>query len=481
MESGDSTGSRNPEERFGGPFELAFRARAVELTVFSVPEGAHRASAGEVCAALKDLPLDSFSLEKVLAAVKGQSGEAVVVGEVELRSDTVDDWVVKVSPSKLVAYVVPKPVECDLPGSETPGPVVGDEELRARLSAFGVVSGLLEGVITSFSPGRRLESVEKVAEGVPATPGRDATLELAFDPNPHNAPVEQEDGSVDYRAAVVQRFVDEGALLVTRHPPVPGEPGKDVFGNAVAPRPASDRALATMRGKATTIVGDTLVAAIGGRPVVQGEKIEVLAVYEVAKDVDFSIGNIEFNGDVIIGGDVHPGFSIRAAGSVIVRGIVDRASVTAGKDITARGITGDAHSRIEAGNDVVANYIHNASVTAGAMVKAHREIVNCVVHATRVQTAPAARIVGGTIEAVVEVDAGTIGSPRGVPTEVTVLRGAEGHPPVVRARHSIHSRVTLKVHHVVFAVDDDYKGTSFWEFEGEISQLGPAASAPKAA
>ena len=123
----------------------------------------------------------------------------------------------------------------------------------------------------------------------------------------------------------------------------------------------------------------------------------------------------------------------------------------------------------------------NATVTAGTTVKALREIVNCKIHAARVETAPNARIVGGSIEAADEVDAGIIGSPHGVPTEITVLRGSPAHPPVVRARRSIHSRVVLRVHHAVLNVDDDYKGTSFWEFEGEISQLGPAASAPKAA
>lgn len=79
------------------------------------------------------------------------------------------------------------------------------------------------------------------------------------------------------------------------------------------------------------------------------------------------------------------------------------------------------------------------------------------------------------------MDAGIIGSPHGVPTEVMVPRGSEGQRAVVRARRSIHPRVVVKVHHAVLSVDEDCKGTSFWEFDGEISQLCPGASAPKAA
>ena len=99
----------------------------------------------------------------------------------------------------------------------------------------------------------------------------------------------------------------------------------------------------------------------------------------------------------------------------------------------------------------------------------------------RVETASSARIVGGSIEAITEVDARIIGSPHGVPTEVTVPRGSEGQPAVVRARRSIHPWVVVKVHHAVLSVDEDCKGTSFWELDGEISQLGRGAPAPKAA
>ncbi|MBA4180242.1 MAG: hypothetical protein C0506_06585 [Anaerolinea sp.] len=481
MESDSSTGPASDGERSGGLFEFSFRGRTVELAVHPAPDGLRPASAGEVCAALKDLPLDSYPLENVLAAVKAQTGTPVAVGEIESPADTPDDWAVKVSPSKLAAYVLPVSSGSEPDSAETGGPIVSSDDLRGRLAAAGVTSGLLEDVIAGFSPARTLESATKVAQGIPPSSGQEATFEFGFDPNPRNAPVEQEDGSVDYRAAVVSRFVDEGALLVTRHPAVPGRSGMDVFGALLLVRPVSERMLSVLCGKGTRVVGETLVATSGGRPVLHGAKVEVLPVYEVKGDVDFSVGNIEFNGDVVVGGDVHPGFAIRAEGSVTVKGIIDRATVTAGKDIMARGISGDDHSHLEAGNEVVAHYLHNATVTAGALVKAHREIVNCTIHAVRVETAPNARIVGGVIEAVDEVDAGIIGSPRGVPTEITVLRGSASHPPVVRARRSIHSRVVVRVHHMVWNVDDDYKGTSFWEFQGEISRLGPAASAPKAA
>jgi len=378
----------------------------------------------------------------------------------------------------MAAYAVPVPPKGDPPDETAGPPVVSEEDLRARLTAIGINSGLLAETLASFSPPRPLESATRVAEGVPATSGKNATLEYAFDANPHITPVELEDGSVDYHAAMVRRFVEAGAVLVRRVPPDAGEPGKDVFGIAIPPRPVVDKNLNSLRGKDTRIEGDNLVAVIAGRPVTHGDKIEVLPIYEVRGDVDFAVGNLDFIGDVLVGGDVKPGFVIYAGGSVTVRGIVDRATIVAGKDITVWGMSGEGNHSLEAGHEVIAHYIHNATVTAGVMVKAHREIVNCTVRAPRVETAPIARIVGGSIEAVAEVDAGTIGSPRGVPTEITVERGIDGRSGVVRARRSIHPRVILKVHHAVWCVDDDYPASSFWEYAGEISRLGPTSRGP---
>jgi len=460
-------------------FQLAIRGTSVELVVYPQPEGGRAVNAGEVCAALGDFPLDSYQSDRVYAAVKAPSGAAVVVGRIEAADESGEGWAVKVSPSRIAAFAIPL-VEEDASAAESMGPPFIDEaSLRERLASLGVTYGLLDDVLAGFASGQPLESVVLVASGTPAESGRNALVELTFDANPQITPVQQEDGSVDYRAAVVTRFVEAGAVLATRRPPEQGQPGRDVLGTELPARPVLDRSLVPYRGKGTEIQGDTLVATSAGRPVVRGEKVEVLPVYEVRADVDFSVGNIDFIGDVVIGGDVKPGFTIRAGGSVTVRGIVDHATIVAGRDVMVRGVSGDARSRIEAGNQVVAHYLHGVAVTAGALVKVHREIINCTIRAPRVETAATGMVVGGAIEAIEEVDAGAIGSMQAVPTQVTVTTGNEGHPPVVRARRGIHLGVTLRVHPAITQIDDDYPGSSFWENEaGEISRLGPASSAP---
>ncbi len=462
-----------------GRFELGVRGTTVELIVHPPADGARAVNAGEVSSALADFPVDRPLMDRVFAAVNAAAATPVAVGIIELPASNTEPWGVKISPSKMAAYVVPNVLK-GCPPEAAPGhPIVSEADIRARLAAMGVNRGLLDDALAGFGRAQPLESATRVAAGIPPEPGKNASLDYEFDPNPRPAPVELEDGSIDYRASLVHRYVQAGAILVRRTPPVPGKPGMNVLGAALPPRPVIDRSLTPLRGKETEIVGDTLVAVIGGRPVVRGNRVEVLPVYEVRGNVDFSVGNIDFIGDVLVGGDVESGFTVRAGGSVTVRGVVDRATIVADKDITVRGMSGDANSHMQAGHAITAHYLHNAVVTAGVLVRAQLEIVNCTVRAQRVETAPNGRIVGGTIAAVAEVDAGTIGSPRGVPTEITVERGAEGQPAVVRARKSIHPRVVLKVRNAGWSVDDDYPGSSLWEFEGAVSRLGPAATGPE--
>jgi uncharacterized protein (DUF342 family) len=135
--------------------------------------------------------------------------------------------------------------------------------------------------------------------------------------------VERSDGSVDFHAVTSNLSVNEGDVLARRRPPVPGTPGVDVLGAAIPVTPAVDRLLGPMAGKGTEVKGDELVAVRAGRPVFSGTKVEVLPVFDVKGDVNYAVGNIRFNGDVTISGDVHPGFTIEAEGSVTIRGIVE--------------------------------------------------------------------------------------------------------------------------------------------------------------
>ena len=56
-------------------------------------------------------------------------------------------------------------------------------------------------------------------------------------------------------------------------------------------------------------------------------------VLDISGDVDLNIGNIDFNGDVNITGNVITGVTIRAMGSIYIGGYVEGAVIKSNKDI----------------------------------------------------------------------------------------------------------------------------------------------------
>jgi len=103
------------------------------------------------------------------------------------------------------------------------------------------------------------------------------------------------------------------------------------------------------------------------------------------------------------------------------------------------------------------------------------------VTARKVQTSQNGRIVGGEVIAREAVTAGVLGSPQAVPTQVSVVENTEKNPAVVRVNRTVHAGTTVRLGHCSLKVADDIGGSSFWIHEGDISRLGPAASAPQKA
>jgi uncharacterized protein (DUF342 family) len=194
-------------------------------------------------------------------------------------------------------------------------------ELRRRLAEAGVVRGLLDAVIDVCADGVPLDEIRRVARGQQAVPGVDARLEYHIESDAPGAPLGAGSGSIDLHALSAHRFVTERTPLVMRRPPVAGVPGFDVCGTVIEPPAVRDADLRQVAGANTEVDGETLVAAITGRPVVNARgAVDVLPVFEVPGNLDFHVGNIEFPGDVIVRGDVRSGFSIIAGGSVTVGG-----------------------------------------------------------------------------------------------------------------------------------------------------------------
>ncbi len=331
---------------------------------------------------------------------------------------------VRVAPDRMSAFLVVAP-----PG-EGGTPASADQALQ-KLAEAGVVFGIdaaavkravadAEGRPRGAPPGEP----RVVARGRPPVPGENGTGEYhpcltAVSGRPRVRP----DGSVDLFDLGLVRGVAKGTVLGTRTAPTPGVPGMNVLGTVVPAKAGREAALRP--GKGTAYADDQLrvVATIDGHATLIEGRIIVSTVFEAGTDISPETGNIEFVGSVLVRGNVHPGFWVKAGGDVEIYGGVDGGTVEAGGSITVLyGIQGGGHGHIAAGGSVKAKFIENADVRAGGHVWAADGILSSRVEAGVSVEVVGRRgaIIGGRVAARDTVSARFLGSHIGAATEIVV-------------------------------------------------------------
>ncbi|MBT5774899.1 MAG: DUF342 domain-containing protein [Dehalococcoidia bacterium] len=473
------------------PIEVSYEGSAVFVTVRPPPAGEAAVTLDQAVHELANSPTNQLNRESLARAVRNQAGSPTMVGEVAPARGLEENWFIAVSPNRMTAYVVPVPTKVtDDPDAPMIAPQVSASQIRKQLGEQGIVYGVLNDALSAFADRTELTSMVQVAQGLPAVEGQDARIDIVeavLLATANHEPVKLEDGSVDHHATMAQQFVEEGTLIATRQPPIEGRDGEDIMGNPKTARAVRDQALESLVGENTEVRGEELLATGPGRPVQRGSKIDVLPVFVVDGDLDYSVGNVDFAGDVTVRGDVKPGFSIVATGAVTVSGMTEHARIRAGGDISLQGAVGmiegddDGDSvtheaEIVSDGNLTANYLHGIAAEVLGEVMISREVVNCQLMANTVRTPSRGRIVGGLTVAKIEVETGTLGSQNGVSTHVQVHAKRSDGPGVLRALTEVHAGVKVNVSGAILDVEDELKSSSFWQLEGDVVRLDGMAT-----
>lgn len=178
----------------------------------------------------------------------------------------------------------------------------------------------------------------------------------------------------------------------------------------VSPRP----------GHNTRREGDTVVAACDGLFKADAGFFWVDEVLVVPGDVDYSVGNIDFSGDVVIHGVIRDGFRVRAGRTLHCSKSIDASEVVTGGDlVTAQGIIGRRKAVIRSGGRMIARFIENCVVEAVGSIRVQAGIVNSSLHTLGcLEMGDRGVIVGSIVEAGDGVVAAQIGSARSPRAEI---------------------------------------------------------------
>lgn len=267
-----------------------------------------------------------------------------------------------------------------------------------------------------------------VAEAVPARPGKDGFIQWQVDNQEPDAVAEPaEDGAepadkdqVDHYNRSAFRMVEAGRVIGQVVPPTTGEDGRDVFGRTIPAKWGKEAKLQHDESVMRDAAGN-LIAQQEGVLVRRDGKVTIRQVLEVNDNVDFSTGNIDFKGDVIVHRGIKDKFHLKAQGNIEVRGLIEAADVEAGGDFDAQGgMAGRELGGVTVGGNMHARYLDNVHGEIQGNLAVDREMINCRLTVHGNVEADHGAIIGGTMNATGAVKVSTVGSQAGVNTELVL-------------------------------------------------------------
>lgn len=291
------------------------------------------------------------------------------------------------------------------------------EALEKKKVCYGVDEVLLDNLPEDYN---RYFHLFLIAKGSKAANGDNGYLVDYFLRHVERLPEMDEFGNVDYMSLGSEQNVKQGDLICEAIPPTEGIAGRTVLGQEL--RCKNGKSVSLPKGKNTEVSedGNKLIASIDGRVEFSGRYFSVRPLLEIPGNVDYSTGNINFVGDVLIKGDVCSGFSVRAMGDIKVGGVVESCEIEAGGDlIVVKGIVGNMETIVRSHHNIYSKYLVNSIVHARQNVHTDSIRYSNVYSDGEVEVCSGrGLIVGGQIRAAQGVVAKTVGSVYESPTSV---------------------------------------------------------------
>lgn len=366
---------------------------------------------------------------------------------------------IRVSADGMEAYLnLPRPLD------EEPWTIEG---VKSLLEAQRVSAGIDEEVLKTMIEGNIYGREMKVAVGEEPLNGTDGYYDYKFKSTFSKQPAIRPDGSVDYWSMNLIETVRKGQVIAEYHPAVQGHPGLNVHGLPVNEKRGRELPMLKGKGFEREDDGVTYTASIDGKITLLNDRITISPIYEIQGDVDISIGNIDFIGDVMIHGNVCNGVSIKSSGTITIDGVVEAAKIHAEKDVILRGgMLGGNKSTLYTKGNLFAQFIEYTIVEVAGNIEADVFMdceVTCGGYIT--MNGKRAKIVSGHVYAAYGIDANDIGNVAEANTSVAVGVGSKEDAKLAEVRKRIkqNKEIVDKIEYGLhqFEIAEREKGVSY--------------------
>lgn len=210
------------------------------------------------------------------------------------------------------------------------------DDILQRLKSLNIDKGIIYPAIQDMLKDGTGEAI--IAKGISPIEGLDGDIEVLIEGWNDNSQQEvnlHHLEKVDYRKGQSILAVEMGQIIAKKILAIPGKHGTDLFGGIVSPKPVYEVVLKL--GKNVEEKDSHIISLSSGRPSIESRgklvKIDVIKEYVHTGDVSLESGNISFQGDVRVNGNVLDSMFVEAEGRVCINGTVNRAIVQAGNSV----------------------------------------------------------------------------------------------------------------------------------------------------
>lgn len=321
------------------------------------------------------------------------------------------------------------------------GIVLDRAQIMDEIAGNKIVFGFVNENMDAFLAKREYCRDYELAVGISPKSGKDSQIEYLFSTDTQAKPKLKEDGSVDFFNLSMISHCKKGDVLAKLHPELHGEPGKTVLGENLAPPAYAKKVLKFGKNVLLSEDKTVLTAEKDGHVTLEEDRVCVSDIFAV-DHVDPSTGNINYEGDVHIKGNICENYRVKSTGNVFVGGVVEGAYVEADGDIIiSRGMNGMDKGVLKAGGNIVAKFLENTTAEAAGYIEAE-----CIMHSKVtagdevIVTGKRAFITGGNVAAANRITAKVLGSQMAAQTTLEV-----GVNPELRQRYAQLQKETAEL------------------------------------
>ena len=297
------------------------------------------------------------------------------------------------------------------------------EQVTGEIARLGIVTGLDVDNIKRVVKEKVYELNVCIATATPPKKGKNGYMNFRFDKEHKLKPRQNEFGITDYRELNAIVPIHKNEIIADIILPEEGTPGMNIFGKPIPAEPGDPTKVSLGKNTLVTTDGTKVVAACDGHIVFSNGSFQVEDAVTIKTDLDLSVGNISFFGDVHIKGNVMEGFSVNAGKNVKIDGSVFGGEITAGGNVTIVG--GCINSKLNCDGNADVGFCENAEIFVKGDITS-KQFAFCNVFCYGAVTAKGTHgvITGGRVTSMHDVNAGIIGSEKYTATEVYIGDGS---------------------------------------------------------